>query len=297
MSTAFDPPPTSPSVEGAEGSDTAAAVVSENPTLTRIGRAGWFAKGSVYLLAGLLALLVALRSLGWAEENRSDEASPTGAIKEVSQHVFGGPLLIVLAAGLAVYAGWRLVSAVLPGPSDVKARATRIGYVVSAVIYCSFAFTAAKLVVRSPQETDGDGTVTAIVDAAMGYPGGRWAVGVVGSVIIGVGLYRAEKGRTQDVTNEMSLAGMSPRRRVWVHRLGAAGEVGRGLALGLIGYFLLTSAITFEPEQATGLDGALRRAASHGFTRALVPLVALGFVSYGVFCLATFTRRRFEAPG
>jgi hypothetical protein len=131
----------------------------------------------------------------------------------------------------------------------------------------------------------------------MRHAGGRWAVGAVGAVIIAVGLYRADKGRTQDVTDEMSLVGMSARRRVWVRRLGAVGEIGRGLALGLIGYFVLMSAITYEPEQATGLDGALRRAASHGFTRALVPLVAFGFVCYGVFCLATFTRRRFEAPG
>ena len=41
-------------MEGAEGIDVVAEVVAANPTITRIGRAGWLAKGLLYTLARLL---------------------------------------------------------------------------------------------------------------------------------------------------------------------------------------------------------------------------------------------------
>ena len=92
------------------------------------------------------------------------------------------------------------------------------------------------------------------------------------------------------------MSGMSAPRREWTRRLGAIGEIGRGVALALIGYFLLRAALSYDAGQATGLDGALRRAAETSWSRILVIVVAIGFMCYGVFCLATFTRRRFEAP-
>jgi hypothetical protein len=56
------------------------------------------------------------------------------------------------------------------------------------------------------------------------------------------------------------------------------------------------AAITFDPAQATGLDGALRRFALNPWGVLLVAVVAIGFVAYGIFCLGTFTRRRLQAP-
>ena len=39
-------------------------LTAEHPAIVRLGRAGWLAKGIVYLLAGGLALLVVGRSFG-----------------------------------------------------------------------------------------------------------------------------------------------------------------------------------------------------------------------------------------
>ncbi|MEP7113352.1 MAG: DUF1206 domain-containing protein, partial [Ilumatobacteraceae bacterium] len=64
----------------------------------------------------------------------------------------------------------------------------------------------------------------------------------------------------------------------------------------LVGFFLLRSAITYDANQATGLDGALRRLAVESWGVVVVVIVGLGFAAYGIFCLATFTQRRLEAP-
>ena len=61
-------------------------------------------------------------------------------------------LLWLLAIGMLVYAAWRIVSALLPGSTDAESWVKRIGYVVSAVIYSTFAITAIALA-RSPGAT------------------------------------------------------------------------------------------------------------------------------------------------
>jgi hypothetical protein len=82
----------------------------------------------------------------------------------------------------------------------------------------------------------------------------------------------------------------------WSRRLGVIGEIGRGIGIGLIGFFLLRAAVTYDANEATGLDGALRRLAVQSWGQLVVAVVAIGFVAYGLFCLVTFTHRRLQAP-
>jgi hypothetical protein len=204
-------------------------------------------------------------------------------------------LLWALAVGLFLYAAWRVVTALLPGSTDAKGWVTRIGYLVSAVIYATFGFTAIAVATSQASE-NGNQKVTDLTARIMGNTVGRWLIGAVGIVAICAALYRVAKGVKMDVNDELDLSGMAPERLRWTQRLGAVGEVGRGVAIGLIGFFLVRAAVTFDPAQATGLDGALRRAAVEWWGVLLVAVVGIGFIAYGVFCLTTFTRRRLQAP-
>jgi hypothetical protein len=274
-------------------------VAADHPGLVKLGRAGWFAKGIVYLIAGFLALAVAAKASGWADTTSAtgnQEASPTGAIKTVAGSPGGTLLLWLLAVGLLLYAAWRLVSAFLPGGSDAKATVHRIGYVVSAVVYATFAFSAIALARHSSEDQNGNSKVTDISASVMEHTAGRWLIGAVGLIIIAAGLYRIYKGITMDVNDELDLSGMSATRRVWTERLGAIGEIGRGVGIGLVGFFMVRAAVNYDAAEATGLDGALRRLATHSWGVVVVVVVGLGFVAYGVFCVATFMRRRLQAP-
>jgi hypothetical protein len=275
-------------------------LAAEHPGVVRFGRIGWFAKGVVYVIAGVLALFVAAKASGWSTSTTGDqEASPTGALKTVA-HASGGSLLMwLLAVGMLIYAAWRIVSAVLPGGTGAESWVKRIGYVVSAIIYITFALTAIALA-RSTNSTegnaDGNAKVTTMSGRMMEHTGGRIVVGVVGVIIIAAGIYRIIKGARVDVDDELDLSGMSPERRTWTSRLGALGEVGRGIGMGLIGFFVLRAAVTYDATEATGLDGALRRLATETWGVLVVVIVGLGFAAYGAFCIATFTRRRLQAP-
>ncbi|MDQ1425746.1 MAG: hypothetical protein QOD72_3244 [Acidimicrobiaceae bacterium] len=277
--------------------DPVGRVTAAHPAIVKFGRAGWFAKGVVYFLAGGLALLVVGRSFGWSHGTvAAKEASPTGAIKEVARST-GGPLVLVaLAAGMFIYAAWRLATAVLPGSTDAEGLATRVGYGVSAILHTTFGATAIALAKSPDAKANGNKTVSDITSRVMQHTTGRWLIGIAGAVTIGAGVYRFAKGAKSDVTNDVDMSGMSAERSRLTRRLGAVGEVGRGIAMGLIGFFLIRAAVTFKPAEATGLDGALRRLALQWWGVIVVAAVGLGLMAYGLFCLVTFTRRRLQAP-
>ncbi len=274
-------------------------LTAEHPGVVKIGRAGWFAKGVVYTIAGFLALSVAAKASGWADSTSAtgdQEASPLGAIKTVADTSGGTLLLWLLAAGMLLYAAWRVVSALLPGSTDAKATVQRIGYIASAIMYTTFAISAIALARKSSEQPDGNRKVTDVSETIMTNAVGRIVIGLVGLIVIGVGLYRISKGVKLDVEDELDMSGMSAARYTWTERLGALGEIGRGIGYGLVGFFLLRSAITYDSSEATGLDGALRRLAAESWGVVIVFVVGIGFAAYGLFCLATFTRRRLEAP-
>jgi hypothetical protein len=166
------------------------------------------------------------------------------------------------------------------------------------IIFGKFAIQqqAIALARHTPTNANGNSKVTDISASFMKHSFGRVVIGAVGVIIIAVGLYRVSKGLKMDVDDELDMSGMSPARRRWSERLGAVGEVGRGIGFALVGFFLLRSAMTYDPNQATGLDGALRRLATHSWGVFVVAIVGIGFAAYGIFCLATFTHRRLQAP-
>lgn len=272
----------------------AASLSREHPLLLRLGRAGWLVKGLVYVLAGLLAIIVVARSYGTKlVAGPTQEASPTGAIKEVATVGGGRALLVVLAIGLIFYALWRVVTALLPGGVGAEAIATRVGYLVSAIIYGTFSATAISLARNPKQNADGNQKVSSISARLLDSTAGRFALGAAGAVAIGAGLYRIVKGAKGDVTQELDLSGMSATRRSVTRRLG---EIGRGIGIGVIGIFLLRAAVFINANEATGLDGALRRLTRNAEGRAVVVVVAVGFLLYGVLCVETFNRRTLQAP-
>jgi Domain of Unknown Function (DUF1206) len=277
--------------------DPVGRVTAAHPAIVKLGRVGWLAKGIVYLLAGGLALLVVDRSFGWSHGTvGAKEASPTGAIKEVAQSSGGPLLLVVLAIGMFLYAAWRLATAVLPGSTDAEGLATRLGYGVSVILYTTFGVTAISLAKSSAAKANGNKTVSDMTSRLMQHTTGRWLIGIAGAVTIGAGLYRFAKGLKSDVTNDVDMNAMSAERVRLTRRLGAIGEVGRGIAIGLIGFFLVRAAVTFKAAEATGLDGALRRLALESWGVIVVAGVGLGLIAYGIFCLVTVARRRLQAP-
>jgi hypothetical protein len=72
--------------------------------------------------------------------------------------------------------------------------------------------------------------------------------------------------------------------RMVAERTGQVGFIAKGIAIALIGMLVVIAALRFDPNEASGLDTALKTLATQPFGPYLLIAVALGLACYGVFC-------------
>lgn len=278
------------------GSDKVAEVAREHPGLVTLAKAGWAAKGVVYGIVGILAVPIAWNGFDRGQTGGGEgEASQTGAVAELAESPLGATALWLVAIGLALYVLWRLISIALPAENSMTTWLTRAGYLVSAVVYASLAWSAVSLA-RYGGGSAGQGSEDSRVDRVtrdvMEWSGGRWLVGLVGVGIVVVGGVFIHRGATAGFRDELEGGGVGPIGHETLVRLGQAGWIGRGVMMLLVGWFVTRAAIEFDPDEATGIDGALREATATSLGAALALVVAVGLVLYGAFCVLSAPRAR-----
>jgi hypothetical protein len=242
-------------------------------------RVGLFAYGITHLLIAWLALQVAFGGGG------GQEADQTGAFQTLAQQPFGRVLLWVLVVGFAAVALWRLEQAVW-GYSYIsdtgKQLRRRVTAGAKAVLFAVLAVLAGSTAAGGGASSgSGQQGLTATV---MGWgTGGRLLVGAAGLAIIAVGGKKVYDGVKRKFEEDMSLPSDRSARQVAV-RSGQVGFIAKGIAIALIGGLVVTAAVRFRPDQASGLDAALKTLASQPYGPYLLAAVAVGLAAYGVFC-------------
>jgi hypothetical protein len=284
-----------------QGVDALEDAARRHPSIVVLARSGWVAKGIVYGLVGVLAFKIALDPGSGAKSSSADpagsEASQSGAITSIARSSLGGLALWAVGLGLLLYVVWRIVSILLPARPTAKAWVTRVGYAVSAATYTFLAFSAISYA-RSGQssgETENSRVETFTRDF-MDNSGGRWTVGLLGALLVGIGLAFAYRSVTADFESELG-GGVGPVSRRHLVRLGQVGWMGRAAMMGLIGAFLIRAAVKFDPAEAEGLDGALHRVADTSWGPVTVGVVGLGLILYGLYCLLSAPVQRLKSAG
>jgi hypothetical protein len=282
---------------GDVGAHRAEEFAREHPAIVKLGRVGWVAKGIVYALVGVLSLAVGVGASGFDSVDAAaggQEASQTGAITRIAESSFGAVLLFVLAAGLVIYAMWRLMSVVLPADNDIKAWLTRAGYLVSAVTYLFLAWSAVTLA-RRPVGSSGeseDARVERFTRDLMDEGLGRAAVFAIGLVLLVLAVVFLWQALSARFESQLLRGGVGPVSHRILVLLGRIGWVGRSGMMALIGFFLVRAALTFDPGDAEGLDGSLRKAASSTIGLILVLVVGAGLLVFGAFCVLSAPKQR-----
>jgi hypothetical protein len=257
--------------------EVAAAKVKHSPWVERAGRLGLVAKGTLYAIVGLLAIQIPLRLGGEATDRQ-------GALRTVAQQPLGEVLLLALALGLIGYAVWRFVQAFLDrgdegtGPKGV---AKRIGYLGRGVLYVGSAVAAFAIVAGAGSSGGNEQEEAANV---MEWPLGRWIVAAVGVGFLAAGGYNVYRSLTTKFRKELHEHEMARAARPWAIAVGVFGHAARGVVFGLIGIFLVRAGWQYDPEEAIGIDGALRKLAQGPFGELLLGAVAAGLLAYAAFC-------------
>jgi Domain of Unknown Function (DUF1206) len=257
--------------------EVAAAKVKYSPWVERAGRLGLVAKGALYAIVGLLAIQIPLRLGGEATDRQ-------GALRTVAQQPLGEVLLLALAAGLLGYAVWRFVQAFLDRGDEgkgPKGLAKRVGYLGRGVLYVASAVAAFAIVAGAGSSGGNEQEEAAHV---MEWPLGRWLVAAVGIGFLAAGAYNVYRSLTTKFRKELREHQMARAARPWAIALGVFGHAARGVVFGLVGIFLTRAAWRYDPDEAIGIDGALRKLAQGPYGELLLGTVAAGLLAYAAFC-------------
>jgi hypothetical protein len=286
---------TSSTFTGETGSHKVEAIAHRHPWLVAVCRLGWIAKGVVYLVVGLLAVPIAIDGLrGDGASGSTTEASQSGAVAKIADNSIGSFALWIIAIGLALYVVWRLISIVLPAENSPKVWLTRVGYLISAALYSLLAWSALSFARHDPAASgeSEDAKVERFTRELMEKSGGRWLVGAVGVAVVAVGAYFVIKGLRATFRDELEPGGVGPVSHEAIVTLGRVGWAGRGVVMGLVGWLFLRAAIRFNPDEAKGIDGALRDATGSTLGALFVAFAAVALAVYGLFCVISAPRQR-----
>jgi len=111
-------------------------------------------------------------------------------------------------------------------------------------------------------------------------------------VLIGISLYQLYDALMGGFADESKTAQMSPREWRLFMALGHVGLTARALVFGLVGYFLVRTAIDFNASSAVGLDGALERLRHQVIGPWILGLAAAGLLTFAGFSLFEARYRR-----
>ncbi len=248
-----------------------------------LARAGLLSRGVVYAVVGVLALKLAAGDGGRA-------ASQQGALKTIAQGTFGKVLLVLLAIGLAGYAIWRLTRAALGhGRRQRDGTGDRVAALASGIAYVVLCATAIRILAGAGS---GSGSPRRATGGVLDWTGGPLLVGIAGAAMLGVAGYQAYKGASRGFLEDSETGRMSEGVRSAFTALGVFGHLARAVVFALIGYGLIRAAIEYDPQQAVGLDGALRNVADASYGPWLLGLVALGLIGFAAYSAADARYRK-----
>ncbi|HUG63885.1 MAG TPA: DUF1206 domain-containing protein [Gaiellaceae bacterium] len=253
-----------------------------------VGRIGLVAKGISFALVGVLAVALAA-GVGGRATGRE------GALEVVADESYGRAIILGLAAGFAAYAIWRLAQAVFDRAgegADGSGILKRLGYLARALVYGALTATALTLLDGTGNGSTETAQARQSTAEALSWPGGRWLVGAVGAGFLGAAAFNAYRAFTQKFEERWYCDDLSESARRVLVGVSSVGLMARFVIFSFIGLFVLKAAYEYDPQEAIGLDGALRKLADGAFGGALLGALAAGLLCYALFCFVEARYRR-----
>jgi len=235
-------------------------------------RTGYGARGAVYLVVGTLALMAAIFG-GEAE-------GTTGALEQLKSQAWGVIALWGIGLGLLCFMVWRVIDAKMDLETygtGLKGVVARGGQAVTGVIHGALGLWAIAAALGIGTGSGGSKSWTAKL-LAMQY--GQWIVGLAGATVVGAGIYYFYKAYSEKYKSHLHRTSVMER----LDPVAKVGLVAHGVAVGLIGGFLIYAAMTASPEQAGGLGKAFDTIRGMAFGRILLILLTAGLIAFALFC-------------
>ncbi len=254
--------------------------------ITILARAGYGARGIVYLLIGWLAALAAFGQGGQTTDSR-------GALERMMLAPLGDVLLWSMVVGLLGFALWRGIQAIKDTDHHgmaAKGIVIRAALLISAITHTMLAFFAVSLIFTLGSSSGGSGSGSK--DAAtwlMSQSFGRWVVAAVGVALVGAGVAHVIKAMKTQFDRHFN---MPTQVQYWAYPICRFGLIIRGLVFAIVGAFFIMAAYQFDPSEAGGIAEVFTMLRSQIFGKTLLVLVASGLFAFGIYSLLEAIYRR-----
>ncbi len=234
-------------------------------------RAGYSARGAVYVIVGGLALSAAITG-GQAE-------GTTDAIASLRGQPWGLALMWAIAVGMFGYMIWRLIDAWMDlecKGSDAKGIVARLGQAITGLIHGGIGISVASTAMGGGSGGE-DGAQTA-TQKLMAMPSGPYLVMALGLVVIGAGIYYAHKGIAEKYKRDIRVTDLARK----LEPVLKAGLIAQGVVIAVTGALIFYAGMTHDPAQAGGVGTALSEIRSAPYGRILMGAVAAGLIAFGI---------------
>ncbi|WP_146359292.1 DUF1206 domain-containing protein [Arthrobacter yangruifuii] len=248
---------------------------ADSTAFERFARVGYVASGLVHIVIGLIALQI--------NSGGSGNADTSGAVAAVAEQPAGYALVWFCFLGCYALALFQLSRIFFAGQQLQdkelwKDRARNAGQVlVYGAIGTSFASFA-----LGRGSNNGSSSSVGWTARLLAVPAGQWILGLTGLVVVGVGGYFIFKGATRRFRRNLTGVPSGLWQRA-VDITGVAGFIAKGISLGILGVLITVAAVRADPQQSTGLDGALHTLHNQPFGPVALAAVGIGLTLYGLY--------------
>lgn len=237
-------------------------------------RAGYVAAGLLHVMIGVIALRVATGGSGSADQS--------GAVAALAGSPGGTVLLWACFLGCAALAVF-LFSEIFFGAtqrSDRDRLKHRVKMGGQAVVYGAIGAVFGTYALGGT--SDSSGSTQSLSARLMAHPAGTVLLIAVGLGLVVAGAFFVHRGVTRSFRENLKRLppGTAGRAVMW---LGTAGYAAKGVALAVLGVLVVVATVRSDPEQSSGLDGALKALQEQPFGAWILGAVALGLICYGAF--------------
>nr|BFD80806.1 DUF1206 domain-containing protein [Streptomyces sp. Xyl84] len=263
---------------------------ADSTAMAVAARAGFAARGLIYVLVGVIALQIAFHGDGDGRQ-----ADRGGALGELAGKPLGSVMLWAVGVALAGMALWRLSEAVVGGAGRDGAKpAKRAAAAARCVFYAFVSFSVLSYAAGDKGSGSGssDRRTDDVTATVLSWPTGQWIVGAAGAAVVAAGLWIAVRAVRKKFRERLRTGAMSPRARQVTDFLGVAGGTARGVVFAVAGVFAVVAAVRHQPGRARGMDDTLRSFRDLPAGPWLLALIALGLAAFGAFSWCNARWRR-----